>query len=182
MRRALALLLAVLLTTGCATGGGGISVHGRQVTAVEVGESKERQRPREGELIAAEPARIWILGKERVLEVPLSSVAEVRVRRHDFTARKALLWTVLGAVVTGGLLAGACGSVEGTQNCGSVFALAGGIWLGVGGLAAASMGRSSSIRVPRPSAEDLSPYARFPQGVPEGFDPRSLRPSPGPTR
>jgi hypothetical protein len=181
VRRGLALLLAVLLTSGCATGGG-VSVHGRQVTAVEFDAGDKRGTPREGELIAAEPARVWVLGKEQVFEVPLSSVAEVRVRRHGLTAQKALLWTLLGAVVTGGLLAGACESVEGNQNCGSVFAVVGGIWLGVGGLSAASMARSSSIRVPRPSAEELRPYARFPQGVPEGFDPRSLRPSPSPTR
>lgn len=182
MKRGLALLLVVVLTTGCATSGGRVSIYGRQVTAVEVGNSEERESPPKGELIAAEPARIWLLGKEQVFEVPLSSIEEVRVRRHGFTPGKALLWSLLGAVVTGGALAGACSSVEDVSGCGSVFAIVGGIWLGVGGLAAASMGRSGSIRVPRPKAEDLSPYARFPQGVPEGFDPRSLRPSPSPTR
>ena len=180
MRRSLALLLAVLLTPGCVTGAGRLSVHGRQVTALEAGDGASRRPPREGELIAAEPGRIWVLGKEQVFEVPLSSVEEVRVRRHGFTPGKALLWAAIGAVVTGGLLAGACSSVDGAQNCGNVFAVVGGIWLGVGGLAAASMGGSSSIAVPRPSVEDLSPYARFPQGVPEGFDPRSLRTSPSP--
>jgi hypothetical protein len=180
MRRSLALLLAVLLIPGCATGRGGLSVHGRQVTALEVGDGASTRPPREGELIAAEPGRIWVLGKEQVFEVPLSSLEEVRVRRHGFTSGKAFLWAAIGAVVTGGLLAGACSSVEGTQNCGSVFAVVGGIWLGLGGLAAVSMRGSSSIAVPRPSVEDLSPYARFPHGVPEGFDPRSLRPSPSP--
>ena len=180
MRRSLALLLALLLTPGCATGGGGLSVHGRQVTAVEAGDGASRRPPREGELIAAEPGRIWVLGKEQVFEVPLSSIEEVRVRRHGFTSGKALLWAAIGAVVTGGLLAGACSSVEGARDCGNVFLVVGGIWMGVGALAAVSMGGSSSIAVPRPSVEDLSPYARFPQGVPEGFDPRSLRPSPSP--
>ena len=180
MKRGLAWLLVVVLTTGCATRGGGVSVYGRQVTAVEVGEAEKRQS-REGELIAAEPARLWLLGKEQVFEVPLSSVAEVRVRRHGFTPGKALLWSVLGAIVTGGALAAACSSLEDNNGCGSVFAAVGGIWLGIGGLAAASMSGSSSTRVPRPKAEDLSPYARFPQGVPEGFDPRSLRSSPSPT-
>ena len=180
MKRGLALFLVVVLTTGCATGGG-VSIYGRQVTAVEVGNSKERESPPAGELIAAEPARIWLLGKEQVFEVPLSSIEEVRVRRHGFTAEKALLWTLLGAVVTGGALAGACASVD-ASDCGSVFGLVGASWLVVGGLATAAVRRSSSTRIPRPRAEALSPYARFPQGVPEGFDPRSLRPSPGPTR
>jgi hypothetical protein len=181
MRRGLALLLAVLLTPGCATGGGRLSVHGRQVAALEVGDGARRRPPREGELIAAEPGRIWVLGKEQVFEVPLSSLEEVRVRRHGFTSGKAFLWAIVGGVVTGGLLAAACSSVEGARDCGNVFAVVGGIWLGVGGLAAASMGGSSSIAVPRPSVENLSPYARFPQGVPEGLDPRALRPSPRPT-
>ena len=182
MKRALASFLVVVMTSACATTGGGVSIYGRQVTAVEVGEAEKRRLPREGELIAAEPARIWLLGKEQVFEIPLSSVAEARVRRHGFTPGKALLWSLVGAVVTGGALAAACSSVEASEGCGRVFALAGGIWLGVGGLAAASMRASSSIGFARPKAEDLSPYARFPQGVPEGFDPRSLRPSPGPTR
>jgi hypothetical protein len=181
MRRGLAWLLVVLLTTGCATSGGGVSIYGRQVTAVSAGAVEKSRVPREGELIAAEPARLWLLGKEQVFEIPLSSIEEVRVRRHGFTAGKAYLWTVLGAVVTGGALAGACSTVEGTSGCGSVFALVAGIWLGVGGLASAAMSRSSSTRIPRPKAEALSPYARFPQGLPEGFDPRSLRPSPSPT-
>ena len=182
MRRGLAWLLVVLLTTGCATSGGGVSIYGRQVTTVEAGAVEKRPVPREGELIAAEPGRLWLLGKEQVFEIPLSSVEEVRVRRHGFTAGKAYLWTMLGAVVTGGALAGACASVEGTDGCGNVFAAVGGLWLVVGGLAAAMMRGSSSISVPKPKAEALSPYARFPQGVPEGFDPRSLRPSPSPTR
>jgi hypothetical protein len=187
MRRALALLLAVLLSVGCATGGAGLSVHGRQVTALEADDTARRRSPQEekrveGELIAAEPARLWLLGKEQVFDVPLSSVAEVRVQRHTFTARKAFLWTLAGAVVTGGLLTGACSAVEGTQSCGNVFLVTSAIWLGVGGLAAKSMEGSSAVRFRRPSAEDLSPYARFPQGVPEGFDPHSLQPSPSPNR
>lgn len=182
MKRGLAWFLVVVLTTGCATSGGRVSIYGRQVTAVEAGNSEERESPPQGELIAAEPARIWLLGKEQVFEIPLSSIEEVRVRRHGFTPGKALLWSLLGAVVTGGALAGACSSVEGVDGCGNVFATVGGLWLVVGGLAAATMRGSSSVSVPRPKAEALSPYARFPQGVPEGFDPRSLRPSPGPTR
>ena len=182
MKRGLAWLLVVLLTTGCATRGAGVSIYGRQVTAVEIGEAEKRRSP-EGELIAAEPARLWLLGKEQVFEVPLSSVEEVRVRRHNFTPGKALLWSVLGAIVTGGALAAACSSVEGTRGLRErVRGRWAGIWLGIGGLAAASMSGSSSTRLPRPKAEDLSPYARFPQGVPEGFDPRTLRPSPAPTR
>lgn len=181
MRRALALLLVVALTTGCATSGGRVSIYGRQVTAVSTAKVEKQTVPREGELIAAEPARLWLLGKEQVFEIPLSSVEEVRVRRHGFTPGKALLWTLLGAVVTGGALAGACASVEGAQDCGSVFAFVGASWLVVGGLSALAMGRSSSTRIRRPKAEALSPYARFPQGLPEGFDPRSLRPSPSPT-
>jgi hypothetical protein len=43
--------------------------------------------------------------------------------------------------------------------------------LATGGLAAASMRASSTIPLPSPKAEDLSPYARFPQGIPDGFDP-----------
>jgi hypothetical protein len=106
-----------------------------------------------------------------VAEVYLPTVREVRGRRHESGARRALSWALIGGLVTGGALAGACASVEGTQNCGAVGLAVAGAWLLVGALAAPSMEASSRIDLQRPTPVQLRPFARLPQGWPDSWEP-----------
>jgi hypothetical protein len=168
MRTPVTLILAVFLGTGCVTGSRSTSVLGRPVTIVPVPGAKAE--PVKGELIAVGPEKIWVLGKEHVLEVPVATVKEVRVQRHWFDSKRGWTWTAIGALVTGGAMALACGSVEDHASCGRVFATVGATWLLLGGLPSIGLDSSATILVKGPDAQALSPYARFPQGPPEGLD------------
>ena len=54
-----------------------------------------------GELLAVGPEQLWILEPTRVREVPLSEVAQVRVRLHGLDGKQAGIWTLAGALLTG---------------------------------------------------------------------------------
>jgi len=95
------------------------------------------------------------------------------IQRHGFGGHAALTWALAGGLVTGGAMAGACASADG-GNCGVVALVTAGAWLLVGALAAPAMESSSQDRFTRPVPDQVRPYARLPQGLPEGVDPASL--------
>ena len=169
--RFVAVGVVLIMTTGCATTPK-VPVLGRTVTVVPGGEEVEVR----GELLAVERDRLWVRDEDEMTEVPLSTVRAVRVKRHNHGAGKALQWALLGGVATGGALAGACSSVEGSENCGAVGLIVAGAWLLVGLLAAPSMEASSRLELWRPGPEALRPFARLPQGLPEALRPPTLSP------
>jgi hypothetical protein len=145
------------------------SVYGRVVTVKTVDPSTVA--PAKGELIAVGPERIVVLD-EGVREVPLAAVEKVEVKRHGFGFKQGMIWTVVGAAVTGAALTLAC-SREST-GCGRVFATTTLIWGVVGGLSAASLESSSKQTFRSPQWGDLRPFARFPQGLPGDLDLKTL--------
>jgi hypothetical protein len=169
-------VLLISLGAGCATGNVSGSLLGRSVTVVPQPGSDAGGV--QGELIAVEPERIWVLGKERVVEVPMASIKELRLRRHGLTTRRGWTWTAVGALVTGTALAMACSSYDHSDGCAKVFVAVGLPWLALGGLPAMGLDNSATIRLIEPRPEALQRYARFPQGPPEGVDLRSLTPKP----
>ena len=173
--RALAVVAAAVLVPGCAPTLQlrDTPIAGREVTVVSEG------RTTKGELLVVDKDTLWLRAKDGVHELPLRDVRDVRVKRHGFGARQALTWTGIGAVASGVGLSAACSSVEGANNCGAVGAIAGGLWLLVGGITAPAFESSSRIDLPSPSAEALRPWARLPQGLPPGVSPTSLSAPPG---
>ena len=96
--------------------------------------------------------------------------------------RKAGIWTLAGAVLTGAALTAACAAAE-DSSCGNVFAFTALSWGLVGVLSTASLEKSSRVVVRGPDYSSLRAYARYPQGLPEGLDPASLvRPPTAPPR
>jgi hypothetical protein len=171
-RRALAALVALVLVPGCATTNTdvGVPVVGRTVTLV-TGPAKEQVQ---GELLVVERDRLYVRAEDGVREVPLGSVREARVKRHDFGKSKAYAWSFIGGVVTGGALTAACGSVEDADGCGAYGLVTLGLWLGIGALSAPSFEKSSRVVLPRPTPEELRAFARLPQGLPKGLAPAML--------
>ena len=120
-----------------------------------------------GELLAAQRDSLWLLaGGGRLQTVHLADVLNAKIPQGGFTATKALIWTVVGGVLSGALLTSACNSVEGT-DCSFVMPAVLISWGIIGGISAARSG--SGMRPVSPY--DLAPYARFPQGLPGGFVP-----------
>jgi len=166
-----------LTLTGCATTGARFPVQGRMVEVKTLrGDTREQTK---GELLAVDPDFVLILGPHGPSRVSRAEIERVRVKLHGLDGRKATAWVVLGAVITGVALAAACASVEDADNCGAAFALTGLGWGLIGAPSAASLAKSSRVIIDRSSLDALRPYARFPQGLPEGLDPAALAASAG---
>ena len=155
--------MTLLLATGCATAPK-VPIHGRSVTVVtEGGDEKVK-----GELLTVDSDSLWVQASDGVVEVPLPSVREVRVKRHGFGKDAAFQWALIGGGVTGGALAGACASA-GADGCGWVGLIVAGLWLLAGAAAAGSMESSSRLDLWHPTPEQLRAFARLPQGWPESL-------------
>lgn len=122
-----------------------------------------------GELLAAERDTLWLLAPAGTLSsLALGDVQRAAVRQRGLTATGVLVWSVVGALVSGGALTAACASVDDAE-CGAVFPAVALSWALVGGIGAAMAGGGS--RAIPVTAQSLAPYARFPQGLPGGFEP-----------
>lgn len=168
--RKLTAMVALAAVTGCATAPRQPFVLGRPVeVATKTGE------PEKGELLAVGPEQFWLLQKDQVKTVPVSGVKRVRVWRHDVNGSRVSAFATIGALVTGSLLAGACVSVEGNDGarCLGLGVVVAATWAIVGGLKVQSVARNARLDLTT-NWKALEPYARFPQGLPEGLDLHSL--------
>jgi len=170
------IVMAVAGSVGCATVGTGSSVLGRPVKVALTDGGKDVK----GELIAVGDDRIWIQDASGVLELPVSAVQSVHVQRHSFSGGQAFKWAAIGGLVSAGALTAACQSVEGneTGGCAASGLVFGGLIVGASALAIPSINASRWQSFYSAKPEALRPYARFPQGLPEGVDPFTLDPPP----
>lgn len=143
----------------------------------------------DGELIAVEKDRIFVFAQNRklvekqtpfdtpaksldekreahseLIEIPTQAVLHANLRCYDPESGKLGLWTIAGTVST--------------ISHGFVLLLSAPIWILGGSLAAASHARSSELVFPDKRWDELSIYARFPQGLPPELDQSLLRPKP----
>jgi hypothetical protein len=127
-----------------------------------------------GELLAAQGDSAWVLTSrpERVVAVPVGPASQATIRRHGLTASRGVIWGLVVGVVSGVGLAAACSSVA--DECGGVLVGSVASGLVFGALAGLSFHVSSRRTFTPVRVEQLTPYARFPQGVPTGLDLRAL--------
>jgi len=165
------LVVAAVAAAGCAAKSPP-QVFGRPVTLVPRSETEPRVR---GELLAADDRVAYVRTKDGVREVELGSLREALVQRHGSTPGKAMIWATIGGLASGIGLTAACSSVDGngTGGCARIGAVTAAIWLGMGGIAAASFSSSANLPV-APWDKALRPYARFPAGLPKGVSAQSL--------
>ncbi len=126
-----------------------------------------------GELITVSADSLWLLADSTLVGLALRDVSGVRVRRHKSGMGTMLTWGLVGGLASGGALAGACSTVA--DNCGGILGGTTLAWLIVGGLAGISLESSQYRTIREASVQALRPYARFPQGWPEGVDRAALR-------
>lgn len=159
------LLPVALAASGCVLGTSAPSPYGRQVTVLPAPRAADHRVS--GELIAVSVDSLWVLAERTLVTVPLAQVDAVHVARHRFTPKTALVWTAVGGLLSATALTVACGQVA--DDCGYVFPGVLLSWGMVGGLSAVTVSRSANLRFDRTEWDRLRPYARFPQGIPEGF-------------
>jgi hypothetical protein len=168
--RRLTTMVVLAAVTGCATAPRQPFVVGRYVeVATKTGKSEK------GELLAVGPEQLWLFQHDQVKTVPASGVTRVRVWRRDVNGSHVSAFATIGALVTGGLLAGACTSVEGNDGAGCIGlgVVVAATWAVVGGISARSAEHRTRLDVAT-NWKALEPFARFPQGLPEGLTLRGL--------
>jgi hypothetical protein len=166
---AVVLILTALLQA-CAIGRMAPSVLGRDVKVLPRADGPKVQ----GELLIVDADRVVVLAKDGIHDVAIPQIREIRVRRHGFDGRKAWVWTLVGAVVSGVGLAAACSTVEDTDGCAGA-GFAGAVpWLLFGGLASLSAERTAFRAFDAGQRDLLSPFARYPQGLPPELDLRGV--------
>jgi hypothetical protein len=159
-------LLAAPLHMGLAAQDPAHRVFGAQIHVLQGAEPDLR-----GELLASDMERLWMLDREHgFVEVGFAGVEQIRIQRHGVTARTVTRWTLVAGGLTSAAMLGACLSVDDSNGeClafTAVWALA---WAAVGGLSGLVM--RPSRRIGPGEVQELRPYARFPQGIPEGWIP-----------
>lgn len=130
-----------------------------------------------GELLGLRDENIWVLAGEREEErrfvpLPLTDLKEVRMQRHGWSGGRIALWTALAGGATTVAMFGACTSIEDSGSCAAVAGGWAGLWAVIGGFTRLVIGPSwKTVRAP--ALDELRPYARFPQGLPDGYPPRA---------
>jgi hypothetical protein len=173
------LAVAGLALQGCVLARQEVTPLGRAVKVTPI--PREHAPERSGELFAVSAESLWLARDAEIVSVPWSRVERVQVRRSTLSAGRAMAYSVVLGLLTGGALDAACSQVE-AASCGGVLPVALAGWLLVGGLSAISIESSATQTLRAARWEELRRYARFPQGLPDGLPRRTRLPlaPPGP--
>jgi hypothetical protein len=132
-----------------------------------------------GELLAVEEQRVWVMdAADTTASASLTRIREVRVQRHQWSARRVFQWTaVVGGITSAGMFL-ACTQEAETGECVGITVTWAAAWAAVGGISGLLIRPSLHLRPAQ--GEQLRAYARFPQGLPEGYLPLQRTDSPRP--
>ena len=116
----------------------------------------------DGELIAVSADSVWVLNGNQSLVVPTAAVTAGKLTAYEAPTGSLTLWTV------GGTLA--------TISNGALLLLTAPMWIIGGSIATGSESRAAQRKTPPLSWVELTPFARFPQGMPDGIGLNALQP------
>lgn len=149
-------------------------VRGPRGASVKVERIPQRARV-PGELIAVSTDSVWVLGDSGLVAIPANEIRRVLVKRTPLGSEGFLAWGLIVGASTGVVLQLACEQDPDLQ-CGNVFVVNLLGWTGVGALWGAVAGSSHRSIGSGQIDVMLRRYARFPQGLPQPFEPQSLLP------
>jgi hypothetical protein len=152
-----------------------ISPHGRRTTVVPISAPTAT-----GELIAVTQDSIWLMRDSTLLVFASPQVRRVQVQRHQYDAKRTMVWMAIAGGTTALALTAACGSYEsspegGGGSCAPVFPGVLATFAIAGGLFALVNQSSSRHSFTSDQVDAMRPYARFPQGVPDSLTQRLRR-------
>lgn len=128
-----------------------------------------------GELIAVSLDSLWLLRDSTLVAIPTRDMIRVEVKRRPMGGGQIMLWGLIGGAVSGAALTAACASY--TDGCGSVLPAVMLTWTLWSGIWAAVSGSAYQNYPVEHLQTNLPAFARFPQGLPDGFhlgQPRSV--------
>ena len=131
-------------------------------------QSSAKPRLTEGELIAVSADSVWVLSDSQGVVIPTSAVGKGKLTVYAAQTGTLRAWTVLGALST--------------LSNGGFLIFTAPMWIIGGSIATGGESRAAERKHPPLTWTELAPFARFPQGMPEGVELTALRPKKNATR
>ena len=128
---------------------------------IELSYKQATEQRADGELIAVSADSVWMLDQDQALVIPTVSIKQGKLTAYAAQKGPLALWTVLGTLST--------------ISNGWFLIFTAPMWIVGGSLSVGSESRAPERKSPQLSWEELAPYARFPQGMPEGIELSRLR-------
>jgi hypothetical protein len=128
------------------------------------GENEKRRS--EGELIAVSADSVWVLNESQGLVVPTATVKKGKLTAYAAQKGDLTTWVVLGTLST--------------LSNGGFLLFTAPMWIIGGSITVGNETRAPERKSPPLGWVELAPFARFPQGLPEGIELTALRPKQNP--
>jgi hypothetical protein len=125
-------------------------------------QEREEERRADGELIAVSADSVWVLNERQGLVIPTIAVRNAKLTAYAAQTGALTTWTVVGTLAT--------------ISNGAFLVFTAPMWLIGGSLTVGGESRSAERKHPPRTWMELAPFARFPQGMPEGLELKSLHP------
>ncbi|MEP7228189.1 MAG: hypothetical protein ABI785_12555 [Gemmatimonadales bacterium] len=135
---------------------------------IELSYNQATEQRVDGELIAVSADSVWLLGQDQALVIPTTDVKAGKLTAY--------------AAQTGGLTAWAVVGTLSTLSNGWFLIFTAPMWIIGGPFAVGSESRAPERKSPPRAWGELALFARFPQGMPEGFDVSTLKAKPSVSR
>lgn len=118
-------------------------------------------RRADGELIAVSADSVWVLNENQGLVIPTTAVQRGKLTAYAAQTGTMSIWTAVGTLAT--------------ISNGAFLIFTAPMWIIGGTLATAGESRAPQRNSPPLAWVDLAPFARFPQGVPDGIEVTALQ-------
>ena len=122
---------------------------------IELTYAESEERHTDGELIAVSADSVWVLSGNQGLVIPTATVKKGKLTAYAAQKNGLTAWMLLGTLST-------------ISNGGFLIFTAP-MWLIGGSLAVGGESRAPERKSPPLTWVELAPFARFPQGIPEGI-------------
>ena len=122
---------------------------------IELTYAESEERHTDGELIAVSAESVWVLSGSQGLVIPTAAVRKGKLTAYAAQKGGLAAWMLLGTLST--------------LSNGGFLILTAPMWMIGGSLAVGGESRAPERKSPPLSWVELAPFARFPQGIPEGI-------------
>jgi hypothetical protein len=121
----------------------------------------EEEKEVKGELIAVEEDSLFALSEIGFVSIAAGDISRATLRAYDSKHGALATWTLLGTLST--------------ASHGIILIASAPIWILWGSLTTAAASHAPEVKYKEASWDELSKYARFPQGMPEELDRSHLK-------
>jgi hypothetical protein len=128
---------------------------------IELSYDQPSEQRVDGELIAVSGDSVWVLSGSQGLVIPTAGVKRGKLTAYAAQKGAVTTWAVLGTLST--------------ISNGLLLLFTAPLWIIVGPVAVESEVRAPQRKSPPLAWGELAPFARFPQGMPEGIDLSTLK-------